>query len=130
MAAPTKPLYGQPCNGCGLCCVMQQCPVSAQLFGPKELCPALEAVGEAYTCGLIASPSRYFDAPEWGAALVGEAIGMILGAGTGCDAVANDADQALWDKDGHLMRGRARAAYDAARPEVQAMMRAIGAKRP
>ncbi|RYF67964.1 MAG: hypothetical protein EOO29_36015, partial [Comamonadaceae bacterium] len=24
--APTKPAFGQPCNGCGVCCASEPCP--------------------------------------------------------------------------------------------------------
>lgn len=37
-----KPKEGDPCNGCGVCCLSEQCPVSVEVFGNQELCPALE----------------------------------------------------------------------------------------
>lgn len=121
MTAPAKPLYGSPCNGCGLCCVMEQCPLSIEVFGPHSLCPALEELpAGGFTCGLIARPRVYLEtkAPEL-ADLLGEAFGVILGAGTGCDGVASDADRAIADAEGTALRDRAREHLRAQRREVR-----------
>jgi hypothetical protein len=54
-----KPPYGQPCNGCGQCCMNELCPLGNAVFkrwdGP---CPALESEGERYACGLVKHPER------------------------------------------------------------------------
>lgn len=58
--APTKPLAGEPCNGCGVCCLVAPCPLgillSKRFRGP---CAALrwDAQGAAlYRCGAIDEP--------------------------------------------------------------------------
>lgn len=121
--APVKPLYGSPCNSCGLCCVMEQCPLSEAVFGTQALCPALEALPTGgYGCGLIARPAAYGVGGDWASPVVSEAFAVILGAGQGCDGVLTDADRALsvhFDAD---IRPRAEAAYAAASPEARALI--------
>ncbi|WP_290877489.1 hypothetical protein, partial [Aquabacterium sp.] len=54
--APPKPPEGQPCNGCGVCCLAEPCPVgvlvSRRLTGA---CKALRwsDAGRRYSCGLL-----------------------------------------------------------------------------
>lgn len=61
-AAPSKPAVGEACNGCGVCCAIETCPVSRvflwQWRGP---CRALEWHAEArhYRCGMLLHASRY-----------------------------------------------------------------------
>lgn len=118
--APAKPAYGQPCNGCGVCCLAAQCPISTAVFGRVPVCPALEPVeAGGYRCGLIAAPGPYLDLPPHWAALTGEAFGVILGAGSGCDAAMSDADHDAAEADAADLRQRARKAYRDARPEVR-----------
>ncbi len=85
-----KPRYGQPRNGCGLCCAAERCPLAAYVFGPGDRCPALEAVGLPFRCGLIANPDRY--APDLvaqhGKDALSAAAAILVGAGHGCDAQA------------------------------------------
>ena len=51
-----KPLYGAPCNGCGICCKVETCPVGRlrhwQITGP---CPALlwDPSQNRYLCGMV-----------------------------------------------------------------------------
>ena len=89
---PEKPAYGHPCNGCGLCCIAVQCPLSEQLFGPRDLCPALTRYGNAYGCGVIAEPAKFF-APTGREKLdtaIPKALAYLLGAGRGCDSEGDD----------------------------------------
>ncbi|MFT4012323.1 MAG: hypothetical protein QM682_02760 [Paracoccus sp. (in: a-proteobacteria)] len=84
-----KPPHGQPCNGCGLCCMAERCPLAVVVFGPGDRCPALEDQGGLrFGCGLIANPLRY--APRLvkrhGGAAVSAAAAVLVGAGHGCDA--------------------------------------------
>lgn len=60
--APAKPALGQRCNGCGVCCAAEPCPV-ARLFlwqfqGP---CQALmwDQSQQRYFCGLLQQPRTY-----------------------------------------------------------------------
>lgn len=87
---PEKPLYLSPCNGCGQCCLAEQCRVSVIVFGERDLCPALVDAGERYACGLIVHPEKYY---QPGHEVEGvQRVGEILGIGQHCDAVSNAAD--------------------------------------
>lgn len=86
-----KPKYGDPCNGCGICCIATTC-----LFGQAVLkhddsgpCPAFE-MGAG--CGLILHPERHkpFETYVYGAAQMSGAAHHIVSAGTGCDTSTND----------------------------------------
>ncbi|CAA7611695.1 conserved hypothetical protein [Magnetospirillum sp. LM-5] len=53
--APAKPAWGQPCNGCGLCCAVTTCPLGRIRFWRiKGPCPALtwDDGGQRYLCRL------------------------------------------------------------------------------
>jgi hypothetical protein len=86
-----KPLYGEPCNGCGRCCLALQCPVSLEVFGDvseEGFCPALEPVGGGrLACGLMSRPLDYLPdvktehGPEWA-----RFFRLYIGAGTWCDS--------------------------------------------
>ncbi len=106
-AAPAKPALGTPCNGCGLCCLAEPCPVgmvvSRKRRGP---CAALRWVdtsspatptggASAYRCGLIVAPQEQL--PHWIqhqtpalarllAAGLRRLAGRFISAGSGCDA--------------------------------------------
>ena len=59
-AAPRKPVVGAPCNGCGVCCLAEPCPVGVLVSRRlKGACKALvwsEQAGR-YHCGLLAPVS-------------------------------------------------------------------------
>jgi hypothetical protein len=85
--APDPPGVGNPCNGCGLCCLAQPCPlgmvVTRTTTGP---CKALVWSDEAraYRCGLLTSPEHFV---KW---LPGPWVQRWahrwIAAGQGCDA--------------------------------------------
>ena len=57
--APAKPALGATCNGCGVCCLYQPCPLGMVLFRRRTgACPALLWVGQAgqYRCGALVQP--------------------------------------------------------------------------
>jgi hypothetical protein len=59
-AAPDKPEVGAPCNGCGVCCLVAPCPVSALLLKHREnACPALMWLDaeSKYRCGMLIAPA-------------------------------------------------------------------------
>ena len=61
---PRKPPEGDACNGCGLCCAVQLCPIVIELLPDAQApCPAMEFSGERFWCGLIRRPSRYLGTP-------------------------------------------------------------------
>lgn len=63
--APPKPPLGEPCNGCGVCCLAEPCPVGMLISRKRRgACDALvwsDPEGR-YLCGLLvndaASPPR------------------------------------------------------------------------
>jgi hypothetical protein len=88
--APPKPPEGAPCNGCGLCCLMEPCPLGMLVSRRRTgACVALrwsEADGR-YLCGMVADPGAVtgWNRPwvvRWQKALARRWIA----AGVGCDA--------------------------------------------
>ena len=88
--APPKPPTGDACNGCGLCCAAEPCPLGIVVSRRRHgRCAALQwqADPPRYVCGLLADPRRHlpaaagFAAP-WLRALAARGIS----AGSGCDA--------------------------------------------
>ncbi|RQP21924.1 hypothetical protein [Piscinibacter terrae] len=88
-AAPAKPGAGQPCNGCGLCCATQPCPVGMLISGKREgRCDALQwrDDGGLYRCGLIESPAQFLPwLLRWTAPMVRRWARRLIAAGQGCD---------------------------------------------
>ena len=85
--APAKPALGAPCNGCGLCCLSEPCPVGIVVsFRRTGPCRALrwDFALRRYRCGLLreagggrlAAPARWLQA----------ALRRWIAAGAGCDA--------------------------------------------
>lgn len=92
--APGKPPVGAPCNGCGICCSMEPCPLSRALLGHRTgACPALtwEADAARYTCGLVAAPARHL---AWLPPLLAGPARVLarrwIAAGAGCDCDAEE----------------------------------------
>lgn len=84
-----KPQYGTPCNGCGLCCQNEICPLGEIVFPRAQApCPALVIDGERYVCDLIANPQKFrpLKASIYGIAEMRDAAVIGVGAGIGCDA--------------------------------------------
>jgi len=88
--SPEKPVYGAPCNGCGVCCAAGPCPVALVfLFQFKGKCRALLWQDERYVCGMVASPDRYVKLiPEKWRASGGRFFASRIAAGAGCDSAA------------------------------------------
>ena len=89
VSAPDKPALGAPCNGCGVCCTSEPCPigilVSRRMNGA---CAALTwADGDSrYRCGLMAEPARFLPRLLSGAApLLARLARRYIAAGVGCD---------------------------------------------
>ena len=93
--APLKPPEGKPCNGCGVCCLAEPCPVgmlvSRRTRGP---CAVLRwnASERRYRCGLLgaAAPASWLGraASAWAR--------RMISAGSGCDSsLGVDADQTV-----------------------------------
>lgn len=57
--APAKPPWGAPCNGCGVCCLIEPCPLGVLLSRRRRgACVALRwsPVDQIYRCGAIIMP--------------------------------------------------------------------------
>ena len=87
--APEKPAEGHACNGCGVCCASEPCPIGAivsrRLHGA---CAALEwsDASGLYRCGIAASPSKHLLAGlRWIAPVLAKFTLRFISAGSGCD---------------------------------------------
>jgi len=61
--APSKPAPGQPCNGCGVCCLVEPCPLGQLLSRRRHgACAALRWEGGWYRCGALTAPAEVLDA--------------------------------------------------------------------
>lgn len=86
--APAKPAVGQPCNGCGLCCLAEPCPVGVVLSRRRHgACVALQwlPMERRYSCGVMrwqgqSAMTRLLERPlrAW--------MARMIAAGQGCDA--------------------------------------------
>ena len=77
--APRKPALGADCNGCGVCCLSEPCPVGVLVSGRRQgACSALrwQASVARYQCGLATVP--------W----LGALTRRWIAAGRGCDSDA------------------------------------------
>lgn len=95
-AAPAKPAYGQPCNGCGQCCLVEPCPLGMVVSRKRSgACDALRwhDQGGRYVCGLVADPAQVLGSRwRWLAPLVARLARRWISAGSGCDAALESAD--------------------------------------
>ncbi|HEX5338564.1 MAG TPA: hypothetical protein VFW53_09015 [Gallionella sp.] len=90
--APAKPDYGARCNGCGVCCAAEPCPVAhIFLLQFRGQCRALlwqEDAGR-YVCGMVACPDRHVRLiPERWRNTFGSWFATRIAAGGGCDSLA------------------------------------------
>jgi hypothetical protein len=89
-AAPPKPSWGEPCNGCGICCAAEPCPLGQIVFLRRSgSCPALAWQGERYVCGLVTNPMHYLSwLPNSWNSLASRCVTRWIAAGCGCDSHA------------------------------------------
>ena len=77
--APPKPALGAACNGCGVCCLSEPCPVGMLVSGRRRgPCRALrwQSGAARYRCGLATVPWLGVLTRRW------------IAAGRGCDSDA------------------------------------------
>ncbi|MFW9616569.1 hypothetical protein [Aquabacterium sp.] len=80
--APTKPPEGAPCNGCGVCCLVEPCPVGMLLSRRRRgACDKLQWSDQQgrYVCGLMVASARGRGLWHWW-------VRRVIAAGQGCDA--------------------------------------------
>ena len=88
--APPKPALGAPCNGCGVCCLAEPCPLGMLISRRRTgACDALRWNAEArrYQCGAISDPAGVLGPRwAWGAVVFSRLARRWVAAGVGCDA--------------------------------------------
>ena len=89
-AAPPKPAEAAPCNGCGVCCAAEPCPLGALVSGRRSgACVALswnDAAG-LYRCGLVEAPRSVLPRlPATLAPAVSRLARRWISAASGCDS--------------------------------------------
>ena len=85
--AASKPPQGEPCNGCGVCCAAEPCPVGMVISRKRHgTCKALmwNAAERRYRCGVVSEPQRYV-APRWFGGWLARFAMRMIAAGRGCD---------------------------------------------
>lgn len=87
--APAKPAPGAACNGCGVCCASEPCPVGVLVSRRRRgACAALvwRDGAQAYRCGLVEQPAAHLPrALAWTAPLLRRLARRLIAAGIGCD---------------------------------------------
>lgn len=94
-AAPAKPAEGAACNGCGVCCLIEPCPVGMLVSRKRRgACLALQWSDDdaRYRCGMVTQPEVHLPrALVARPALRGFAsrwARRVIAAGAGCDSSA------------------------------------------
>lgn len=90
--APPKPAVGMGCNGCGVCCASEPCPLGRLVTRRREgRCAALawNERTRRYRCGMVESPAAHLPRALRGLApLLGRLARRWIASGTGCDSDA------------------------------------------
>ncbi len=96
--APRKPAVGAPCNGCGVCCLVQPCPLGMVISHRRTgACAALLWDGgrSVYRCGAVARPQAALHTAlpaclrrliPWLAPVLARLARRWIAAGRGCDS--------------------------------------------
>jgi len=88
--APAKPEEGAPCNGCGLCCLAEPCPLGVLVSRRRSgACVALRwSDGDRrYLCGMVADPGGVTGiAQPWVLRGLSSLARRWIASGAGCDA--------------------------------------------
>ncbi|KAA6348969.1 hypothetical protein EZS27_003569 [termite gut metagenome] len=89
-----KPRVGEPCNGCGICCMNRVCMNGSYVLGLVRTlgeyadgkCPALMLKNDGTgVCGIIVTPNKYIKKSSYKAAILSKYFAHLIGAGCGCD---------------------------------------------
>jgi len=88
--APAKPAFGAPCNGCGVCCATEPCPLGVVISRRRTgTCDALvwDEEDNRYSCGAIVNPQAVLPRKlAWLAPSFTVLAKRWIAAGKGCDA--------------------------------------------
>ncbi|NDD12286.1 MAG: hypothetical protein EB072_06490 [Betaproteobacteria bacterium] len=96
-AAPVKPVWGEPCNGCGVCCMSEPCPLGVWLTRQRQgPCGILrwEVLTSRYVCGALVEPELVAQmylpkGMKWLATVLHRLLRLMaprwIASGTGCD---------------------------------------------
>lgn len=80
-----KPLRGEPCNHCGLCCRVEACHASKELLKSDQApCIALEVHDGKYMCGLLLRPEHYVNGLDYPLSNIREFVDYWVNPGVGC----------------------------------------------
>lgn len=88
--APAKPAEGAPCNGCGLCCLAEPCPLGVVVSRRRKgACVALRwsDVEQRYLCGMVSDPGGVTGFTQaWAVRAMAALARRWIASGVGCDA--------------------------------------------
>jgi hypothetical protein len=87
--APPKPPPGAACNGCGVCCAAEPCPLGLALTRRRRgACAALrwDDAQARYRCGVLADTGATLRMPRWAAPAARALAARWIAAGAGCDS--------------------------------------------
>jgi hypothetical protein len=102
--ASSKPAWGAPCNGCGVCCLLEPCPLGVVLSRKRQgACAALRWLPDEhqYRCGALMAPAQVLQQalPRPLTALVPSLAWILarlarrwIAAGQGCDSTVQAHD--------------------------------------
>jgi hypothetical protein len=87
--APPKPAFGAACNGCGVCCLAEPCPLGAVLSGRRRgACDWVrwDAAEQRYRCGAaVLEAAQLPPGARWLAPALQAVARRWISAGSGCD---------------------------------------------
>ena len=88
--APAKPAEGAPCNGCGLCCLAEPCPLGVVVSRRRKgACVALRwsDAEQRYLCGMVSDPGGVTGFTHaWAVRAMAALARRWIASGAGCDA--------------------------------------------
>jgi len=94
-AAPAKPAVGAACNGCGVCCAWQPCPLGVLVSRRRNgMCAALrwDDGDRQYRCAMVQAPESAWPAlPRLLRPALRRLARRWIAAGAGCDCDAEAA---------------------------------------
>lgn len=103
-----KPLIGEPCNQCGLCCQLHICHTGAYLLGKTKYigerripgpCPVLTPTGNGtFACGFVIDPVKWMGKSKYRPEVISRSMKQRIGAGTGCDEIGYDEGNLVEEK--------------------------------